>query len=270
MPRHPFLGYIAADSITAHSQERLKNTVSILLFLASVVCNGQDRLLIAAASDLKFAMDSAIVLFEKAGHGRADITYSSSGKLTEQIIHGAPFDVFLSADISYPQMLKEAGHAGSEIYPYAKGHIVLWSRAVDVEKRKMDALLDPSIDKIAIANPKHAPYGKRAAECLGHFDLMDRIRDKLVYGENISQTAQFAATGAADIAIIALSLAVSPNMRKAGGKYYLIPEESHQPLIQGAVVTRHGSKKLRAYAFLQFLKHPDAVAVLEHFGFTIP
>ena len=242
----------------------------LLLFFSIRPTYSQDKILIAAASDLKFAMDSLIIVFKKTNHGQVDVTYGSSGKFYEQIVNGAPFDIFFSADISYPTQLKKAGLTSSEVFAYGKGRIVLWSKTLDPSKKGMQTLLDPSISKIAIGNPMHAPYGKRAEEAITYYKLSVATKSKLVYGENISQTAQFVSTGAADIGIIALSLALSPNMQTPQAKYYLIPEESHQPLIQGAVVTLHGKGNKLPEAFLAFMKGQRANAVLQYFGFTKP
>jgi molybdate transport system substrate-binding protein len=134
----------------------------------------------------------------------------------------------------------------------------------------MQTLLDPSITRIAIANPQHAPYGKRAVECLNYFGMMDVVRPKLVYGQNIAQTAQFVTSGAADIGIIALSIARSAGMQQSGGRYYLIPAESHEPLVQGAVITRHGGGNKLASAFFDYVKSDAAAAILSHYGFSNP
>lgn len=241
---------------------------SVIGFLVTLGCSclAQDRILVAAASDLKFALDSVIAQFHTTNTGRIEVTYGSSGKLSEQISNGAPFDLFFSADISYPEELKKRGKTGSEIYPYAKGQIVIWSKKIDPSENGMQSLLDPSIRKIAIANPLHAPYGKRAMESIGFYRL--NLNHKLVYGENITQAAQFVYTGAADIGIIALSLALSPNMKREGGRYFVIPEESHQPLIQGVVITVHGKDKPLATGLFEFIKGDAAYAVLAHFGFS--
>lgn len=243
----------------------------ILIFvLLGGTCAAQDKLLVAAASDLKFALDSLVSQFHKLDKRTIDVVYGASGKLSEQIMNGAPFDLFFSADISYPRSLSEKVKTGSEVYPYAKGHIVIWSKKIDPSQRRMQSLTDPSIRKIAIANPQHAPYGQRAVESLRHYHLFESVEGKLVYGENISQTAQFVSTGAADVGIIALSLALSPPMKAEQGMYYLIPEESHQPLIQGAVITSHGRGNKLAFAFIEYMKTDAAIAVLEHFGLSRP
>jgi molybdate transport system substrate-binding protein len=247
----------------------MKKLLTIAVFSCSAFCSFcQEKILVAAASDLKFALDSVIVQFNQLQKGRVDVTYGSSGKLSEQIANGAPFDLFFSADVSYPEKLNQNGKTASDIYNYGKGRIVVWSKKIDPTKAEIKSLLDPSIKKIAIANPQHAPYGKRALESIEYYKLP--VNDKLVYGENISQTAQFISTGAADIGIIALSLALSPNMKREHGKYFVIPENSHQPLIQGAVITSRGRDKKLAADFFTYIKSDPAKAVLKYFGFSQP
>lgn len=245
--------------------------VYISLAASTPFCMGQSNavLRIAAAADLRFALDSLVATYP-AHDVKIEPIYGASGKLLEQIINGAPFDIFMSADIQYPEVLQARGLTSSEIYPYALGHLVLWSKNKDVSVLGLESLRDPTIRKIAIANPRHAPYGKRAEEALYHYQLFDEVKAKLVFGENISQTAQFVSSGAADVGFIALSLALSPTMRQYGKAYFLIPEESHQPLIQGAVITAFGKDKPHAAAFFEFLKSDVAMEVLEHFGFARP
>jgi len=243
-------------------------TVVVLATFAAQAYSQQKKILIAAASDLKFALDSIADVFKKNNLGTVEITYGSSGKFFEQLSNGAPFDIFFSADISYPKQLQEKKLTLSEFYPYGVGRIVLWSKKIDPEKEGMNSLLQSSIKKIAIANPEHAPYGKRAEEALVHYKILETVKEKLVFGENISQTAQFVTTGAADIGIVALSLALSPNMKKENGKYFLIPENSHKPLVQGVALMRHAEGNDLANVFLQFVKSETATTILQHFGFT--
>jgi molybdate transport system substrate-binding protein len=245
-----------------------KFVLTAVIIFISLSSFAQEKILVAAASDLKFALDSVIVQFNSTRRRKVDVTYGSSGKLSEQIAHGAPFDIFFSADISYPEKLKENKKTVSEVYKYGKGRIVIWSKKIDPTKTEMHSLLDASIKKIAVANPLHAPYGKRAMESIEYYKLS--VKDKLVYGENISQTAQFVSTGAADIGIIALSLALSPNMKKEKGRYFLIPESSHQPLIQGAVITTTGRDKKLVAEFFEYIKSDSARSVLKYFGFSEP
>ncbi|HEY8513153.1 MAG TPA: molybdate ABC transporter substrate-binding protein [Cyclobacteriaceae bacterium] len=230
----------------------------------------QERIRIAAASDMKYAMDSLVQAFEAKHAGVVDVTYGSSGKLTEQIFNGAPFDIFFSADMAYVELLRSRNQAASEIYPYATGHLALWSSKVNPETRKMQTLTDASINRIAIANPQHAPYGERAMEALKYFGLTDAVKAKLVYGQNVAQAAQFVLSGAADAAIIGLSTVRSKAMQQSGGAYYLIPEQSHEPLVQGAVITRYGSDKKLVHAFFEYIKSPAAVAILSYYGFSKP
>lgn len=250
-------------------KSRIRLVMLCMCFLIGKA-GAQERILVAAASDMKFAMDSLAKAFRSGTSGVVDISYGSSGKLTEQILNGAPFDLFFSADIGYTEQLRSRHQVSSAIYPYAKGHLVVWSRKINPNVKQMQTLLDPTVTRIAIASPQHAPYGRRAVECLNYFGLMEAIRPKLVYGQNIAQTAQFATSGAADVAIIALSLARSAGMQQSGGSYYLIPGESYEPLVQGAVITRHGSGKELAGAFFEFVKSPAAIAILSYYGFSRP
>lgn len=226
---------------------------------------------VAAAADLRFAMDSLVGVFSKTNPGlNIKVVYGSSGNFFQQISNTAPFDLFFSADINYPRQLKEKRLTLSDVHLYGIGQLVLWSRTIDPVIDKMNTLLNPAVRKIAIANPGHAPYGQRAEEALRHYQLYDKIKDKLVMGENIAQTAQYAQSGAADIGIIALSLALSPAMQQAGGKYWLIPADSHQPLEQGFVLLLHAKDNQGAHQFMNFIITPEARAILKSFGFNQP
>jgi molybdate transport system substrate-binding protein len=231
----------------------------------------KQEVVIAAAADLKFALDSVVAVFTK-GNPDIDIKviYGSSGNFFQQIGNGAPFDLYFSADIDYPRQLKEKGLTLSDIHLYGTGQLVLWSTTIDPAIDKMNTLLNPSVKKIAIANPDHAPYGRRAEEALRHYQLYDKIKDKLVMGENIAQTAQYAQSGAADVGIIALSLALSPAMQQTGGKYWLIPADSHQPLEQGFVLLPHSKDNKGASLFMNFFTTSEAKAILKSFGFNQP
>lgn len=229
------------------------------------------EVLVAAAADLKFAMDSIVAVFsEKNPSIIVKPVYGSSGSFFGQINNGAPFDLFFSADIDYPKKLKESGKALSDVRMYATGHLVLWSKTLDPNREQMNSLLDPAVKKIAIANPAHAPYGKRAEESLHYYKLYDKIKDKLVIGENIAQTAQYAESGAADIGIIALSIAMSPTMKHAGGKYWPIPAAAHQPLNQGFVLLPHAKDNAGATQFAAFFNSPATTSILKSFGFDQP
>ncbi|MFZ1412987.1 MAG: molybdate ABC transporter substrate-binding protein, partial [Defluviicoccus sp.] len=174
----------------------------IVLVLASVSARAES-ITIAAAADLKFAMDDIVASFE-AGHpaDAVRVIYGSSGKFLTQIQQGAPYDLYFSADIAHPRRLADAGLAASDVIPYAFGRIVLWSVERDASAMTLASLADPKIARVAIANPKHAPYGKRAEEALRASGLWEAVEPKLVYGENIAQTAQFVQTGNAQVGII--------------------------------------------------------------------
>ena len=201
------------------------------------------------------------------------LSFGASGAITQQIHNGAPFDVFFSADMDYPKQLIAAGEAdGNTLYEYAVGKLVVWVPAdspLDVEHRGMDILLDPSVNKIAIANPQHAPYGRAAVAALKHASLYDRVADRIVMGENVSQAAQFAESGNAQAGFVALAHASSPGMR-GKGKYWEVPTDYYPPLAQGGVVLAHSSHKKEAAEFIEYIKSREATEVLRKYGFTIP
>jgi molybdate transport system substrate-binding protein len=241
------------------------------LLLADVLAQAQE-IRIAAAADLKFAMGELSETFEKQTRTKVNVTYGSSGNFFSQMQNGAPFDLFFSADIEYPKKLQAAGLAEQgTLYEYAIGRIVIWVPAVaktDVAKLGWNTLLDASIEKIAIANPEHAPYGSAAVAALQKAGIYEQVRAKLVYGENISQAAQFVQSGNAQAGIVAMSLAVSPAMR--GGKRWDIPPDMHPPLEQGAIVLNDARNKGSARAFLDFVKSPAGRAILANYGFELP
>lgn len=232
-----------------------------------------EDLTVAAASDLNFAFKEIVAEFEKKTGTHVKLSLGSSGNFFSQIQHGAPFDLYFSADVRYPQKLEQTGHAiQGSLYRYAVGRIVVWAPSgspLAVEKVGMEVLLDPSIKKVAIANPKHAPYGRAAVSAMQHFKVYDLVKGKLVLGENISQAAQFVESGASDVGIIALSLAMAPPM-KAAGKYWEIPASAHPPLEQGAVILKTAKNVEGAKAFLDFLKGSDGKRVMSSYGFVRP
>ena len=240
------------------------------LLVAGQMAHAGEKITIAAAADLKFALDEIVVLFGKAHPvGRVETIYGSSGKFQTQIRQGAPFDLYFSADIAYPRALKAEGFAASEVRPYAVGRIVLWSTSRDAGRMTLADLADQAIRKIAIANPKHAPYGKRAEEALKASGVWEKVEAKLVYGENVAQAAQFVQTGNAQAGIIALSLALSPELARQGG-YALISDKLHQPLEQGFIVTRRAADNPLAQAFARFMVEQEVRAIMTRYGFVLP
>lgn len=249
---------------------RLKLVMFVCAMLFFVAPARAEKVTIAAASDLKFAMDEIAVAFRKANPvDEVEVIYGSSGKFHTQIRNGAPYDLYFSADIKYAESLADAGMAASEVKPYAFGRIVLWSASLDATQMTLDSLLDPKITRIAIANPRHAPYGKRAEEALRASGLWEKIEPKLVYGENIAHTAQFVQTGNAQVGIIALALALNPELSKRGG-HWLIPEKLHEPLAQGFIITKRAAGSALAKRFADYLASKPARAVMTRYGFVLP
>jgi molybdate transport system substrate-binding protein len=233
---------------------------------------GAAELEIAAASDLTFAFKDVAVRFENQTGDRVELAYGSSGNFFAQIKNGAPFDLFFSADVGYPQRLEAAGlTVPGTIYEYASGKLVMWvpnSSMIDLS-RGVPALLDPGIGKIAIANPLHAPYGVAAVAAMRHEGVYDKVKGKLVLGENISQTAQFVESGNADVGLLALSIAVAPAM-KDKGRYVEVPAADYPPVIQAGVILKSSHNQKLANEFLKFIKEPATVALMEKYGFSVP
>lgn len=248
------------------------------LFAATVLAAAPARaesgaVRVAAASDLKFALDEAVAEFKKAQPGvDVRVTYGSSGNFYSQLSQNAPFDMFFSADIEYPRKLAAAGKAGAEtLFSYAVGQVVVWApkKSPLDPRRGMQVLTDPRVRKIAIANPKHAPYGKAAEAAMKHFGVYDQAAAKLVLGENIAQTAQFVQSGAADVGIIALSLAQAPAMRDQGTAWP-IPLESYPKLEQGGVILAWAQDRAAAGKFRDFMTGPRGREILTRYGFILP
>src|SRR5260370_26031725 len=213
---------------------------------------------VAAAADLMYAMNEITANFEKATGCAIRVSTGSSGNFLSQIENGAPFDVFFSADIGYPKKLEAEGLAlPGSTHLYAVGKIVLWVRndsRMDISKG-LAALRDPSIQKVAIANPQHAPYGRAAEEALQKAEVYDAVKNRLVLGENISQAAQFVESGDADAGILALSLALSPGLKEKG-RFWRVPENLYAPIQQGLVLVRASQNPQGAQAFLDYIKIP--------------
>src|SRR6202140_1322561 len=221
--------------------------VLLMVGFISQLCVGQE-MTVAAAADLQFAMQDVAARFEKETGKTVKLIYGSSGNFFQQIQNGAPFDMFFSANLDYPKKLEAAGlvEPGS-FYQYAKGKIVIWVRndsRLDLSSG-MHVLLDPSVKKIAVANPQHAPYGQAAVAAMQKENVYDKVKDKFVLGDNISQTASFVVSGSADVGIVALALALSPNM-KDKGRYAEIPAGEYPPIEQACVIMSSSKNKVIA------------------------
>lgn len=231
------------------------------------------RLVVAAAADLSTVLKEIGDNYEKKTGVKVKLSFGASGALTQQIQNGAPFDLFFSADMEYPRQLIASRDADvASLYEYAVGRLVLWVPAdspLDLEHKGMNALLDPSVKKIAIANPRHAPYGRAAVAALKHTGVYDQVADRLVLGENVSQAAQFVESGNAQAGFVALAHAVAPGIRGTG-KYWEVPLDAYPPLAQGAIVLSHSQHKKEAAEFLEYIRTKEAAELLREYGFTLP
>jgi molybdate transport system substrate-binding protein len=253
----------------------IKAVFTVLLILVCLAPNTAlaGDLTVAAAADLSLALKPIAESFQRQTGNTLRLSFGSSGDFFNQIQNGAPYDVFLSADMGYPEKLVKLGFAAAaSLHPYAVGRLVLWvprSSTLDLDRLGMQALLDSSVQKVSIANPQHAPYGRAAVAALRHFGMYDKLAGRLVLGENVGQAAQFAESGNAQVGIIALAHAVAPSVRPLG-RYWIIPAGSYPPLQQGVVVISRSKKKTLAGQFLQFLASPESQAIFRQFGFVVP
>jgi molybdate transport system substrate-binding protein len=254
----------------------MKFPLKQLLVLLAILSMGSyaraQSVKVAAAADLKFAMTELASQFKKQSGAKLDVTYGSSGNFLTQIHNGAPFDLFFSADSEYPKKLEAAEliEPGT-LRDYAVGHIVIWTprdSGIDAAKAGWKSLLDQRVKGIAIANPDHAPYGCAALAALKKAGIYEQVKGKLVYGENISQAAEFVQSGNAQAGIVALSLAISPAMKN--GNKWQIPADSYPPIKQAAAILKASKNKDAARRFLDFVSGPQGREILQRFGFTAP
>jgi molybdate transport system substrate-binding protein len=243
-----------------------------LLLVASIFATAQE-ITVAAAADMSAALPDLVTAYNKKTGQSVKLSFGASGNLTNQIRNGAPFDIFFSADEQYPQQLIAEGLAAKDtLYRYAAGRLVLWvpsDSPLDLSKLGINALLDPSIKKIAIGNPQTAPYGQAAEAALRHFQVYDQVSSRLVIGENISQAAQFVESGNAQAGLIALSHALAPTMKNKG-RYWTVPLDAYPTLNQAAVVLSKSKQPEAARRFLDFIRSPEAASLLSTYGFSLP
>jgi molybdate transport system substrate-binding protein len=245
------------------------------MFAQQTASSAQTPLRIAAAADLQPVLPPILEQFRQSTGIRAEATYQASAALTTQISNGAPFDLFLSADLSYPKRLIDAGLADAAGSPdsstpitYARGTLVLWTRKDSHwPSPALATLSDPSLKRLAIANPDHAPYGRAAMATIANLKLTDALKPKLVIAENISQTAQFAETGNADAGLISLTSAKTPHLA-AIGTYFVIPGNLYPPIQQGAVIVTKTAQRQNAHRFLDFLLSAPIQQELAKSGLT--
>ncbi|WP_426174513.1 molybdate ABC transporter substrate-binding protein [Massilia sp. TWR1-2-2] len=249
----------------------MKRLILLLTLLLALPARAE-TLLVAAASDLSYCIDELGAAFSKQSpRAQLKVSTGASGNFFAQIRHGAPFEVFLSADMDYPAQLARDGAAvGATLTPYALGRIVLWTldERFDVQQG-MRVFDDARITRVAMANPAVAPYGRAAKAALEAAGKWPALQPKMVIGENIAQAVQFVQTGNAQIGIVSLASVVSPRLT-GQGSYYLVPDAGLAPIVQGAIVTAAGKDNPLAARFVQFLSSPAARAILQRHGFGLP
>jgi molybdate transport system substrate-binding protein len=261
-------------------KRRFSPVWAALLCAAAIGCgagsggSGAERrqVRVAAASDLNAALGDLASRFAAAEAIDVTASYGSSGTLFAQLVNGAPFDMFLSADLEYPRHLTERGLTlDRSDFIYALGRLVLWTSPVspvDVKAGGVRLLLDPAVKRIAVANPEHAPYGRAAVAALRSAGVYDQVKPRLIYGENVAQALQFVQSGSADVGLVALSVAVGPGAR--GGSWVEVPPSDYPPLEQGGVIMRSAQDADAARAFRDFLIGDTGRSILQQHGFSAP
>ncbi len=267
--------------------KRLRTVVSGLLALAVIglatltvlalpealaAQSPRERITVAAASDLNSVLPELATAFERTAGIAVQPVFGSSGNFYAQIRNGAPFDVFVAANVDYPERLAREGFAVPDsLLRYARGTLVLWvSNRLGIDPAQgLQLLLRPEVHKIAMANPAHAPYGQAAESALRSSGLYDRLKPKLILGENISQTAQFVQSGNAEAGLLALSLTHGPAM-ESQGKYRAVPDALYPPLDQAAVLLKSSTHQAEGRKFLEFLASPQGREILARHGFRRP
>jgi molybdate transport system substrate-binding protein len=245
----------------------MKRIIIFLLLAISAYTAQAQKVNVAAAANLKYVLEEIKTEYVKL-HPKAkvNLTFGASGMLVQQISNGANFDFFMAADNEFPLKLKDKGLTTGAMSTYAFGKLVIYSSSLDVEKMGLEALKNSSIKKIAIANPETATYGTRSVELLKSLKLYDQLKSKLVIGENIAQTAQFAYTGNAEIGFIALSLALAPDMA-GNGSYYIISPKLYSPIEQACILIKTPVLNTEAAKFKKYVLSAATKAIWEKWGY---
>ncbi len=249
--------------------KKLIIAIFILLNISSSLF--AEKISIFAAADMKYALDNVKAEFIKLHtKDEIEIIYGSSGKGKHQIENGAPVYIYFSANIDFVQKLYDQGDIVTKPKLYAIGRVAIWSTHENFKPEDGFKNLTASwVNKIAIANPSHAPYGEKAQQAMESMKIYDDIKLKFVMGENISQTAGFISSGASEVGIIALSLALAPSIADSKyNKYYLIDKDLHKPLEQGYGITKHGKDSKLAKEFYDYIDSKEAKIILKKYGFT--
>ncbi|MDR0664297.1 MAG: molybdate ABC transporter substrate-binding protein [Helicobacteraceae bacterium] len=219
---------------------------------------------VAAAASYKNALTEVVEAYKG---GKVETVFAASGKLTQQIGEGAEFDVFMSADLKYPQEIVKNGWASGDVIATVENKLILWSRSIDL-KKGLDVLTDKSVKQIAIANPKTAPLGAAAAQALEKAGLYKKIESKIVQGDNISQATTFVESGAAEVGITGYSV-VADIIAKGEGKYEYIDSKLYDPLLYGTVIIKSSKKQEEAQKFVAFLKSDAAIKIFDKHGLSV-
>jgi molybdate transport system substrate-binding protein len=233
--------------------------------------SAQNKVTVAVAANMQYPMNKLKEKFEAHTGIKVEVILSSSGKLTQQIQQGAPYDIFISADTSYPQTLYKNKFGRAQPCVYAKGLLVLWTTSKDIQPTKdLKCLLSPDVKKIALANPKTAPYGAAAEDILKHYKIYEQVKDKLVFGESITQTNQFIASQSADIGFTAKSVVLSDEI-KGKGKWIDLDTKAYTPIAQAAVILKHGAETNKAASekFYNYLYSNPAKEIFRQFGYVV-
>lgn len=227
------------------------------------------KIRVAAAANLRYLLDDIKTAYvEKHPEVKVEITLGASGALLTQIINGAQFDFFMAADVSFPQKLKEQGAAEGNVKTYAFGQLALWSTVVDVTKG-IGIVAENSVVHIALAKPDIAPYGERAVQALTYYGLFEKVKDKIVYADNIAQAAQYVSTGNAEVGFVAQALVLAPDM-KDKGNYLLLDRKSYKPVEQGCVLVKTLERNPEAAKFMDFVLSNACKPIFEKYGFILP
>ena len=224
--------------------------IATLFFSVCMFANAQKSVKVAAAANLRDVFMEIKEAYEKENPGvKIDVTFGSSGNFVQQILNGASFDFFMAADKSFPLKLQNKGATYGKVSTYIYGKLAVWSNTIDV-KKGLDVLKTNAVKRISVANPETAPYGERAIELLKKQNIYDEVKTKIIYGDNISAAAQYAFTGNTEIGFIALSLAMSPEM-KGKGKCYVVPQNLYTPIEQACVLIKKNSRNIAAEKFMK-------------------
>jgi len=243
----------------------------LLIAFTATTAPAQKKITVAVAANMQYTMEALKAEFNKADKTQIDVVLGASGKLTQQIMQGAPFDIFVSADTAFPKRLSDSNFTTQPPKVYAQGLLVLWSAKDDVQpKADLKLLLNDNIQHIAIANPKTAPYGAAAEFILKKYNLYDKVASKLVTGESISQTSQYIATQAADIGFTAKSIVISDEM-KGKGKWVELNRSDYPPIKQAAALLKYSQQNNadEAKKFYDFLFSSQAKTIYKSFGYIV-